>query len=87
MDILQPYALKPEDASAVRNLYEVEVRKRVGAEKGREAKTQRMEEQDAKIAKLQEEVAALRNRERVMQSQITQMKAKGMRLYQDFGMI
>jgi hypothetical protein len=87
LSILAPYNVAPGDADKLRNLLEVESRRRAGAEKSRDFKQKRTEQLDSRIAKLQEELAASKNKERVMHGQITEMRAKVMRHYQDFGNI
>lgn len=84
MSILQPYSLSVTDTNDIRDRLLAEVRKKTGVEMARDGLRKQVQEKDAKIAKLQGEVAALKNKEEKQHRQITAMKAKTMRLYQDF---
>lgn len=84
MDILQPYSLSATDATDIRDRLLAQVRKKTGVELARDGLRKQAKEKDAKIAKLQEDVAALSNKEQQQHRQITAMRAKSLRLHQDF---
>lgn len=83
MALLRPHKLDASVLSAVRGVLATSARRTKGIAMGRDSARAAVREKDARIAKLQERVAALENKDRVNHNQITNMKAGIMRLYQD----
>lgn len=83
LSLLHPQKLDPAVLKSVMALLETSARKMRGVELGRESARAAARSKDVKIARLQERVAALENKDRMNQSQLTDMKAGIMRVYQN----
>lgn len=83
MALLRPHNLGASVLQSVRSVLATSVRRTRGLALGRDSARTAAREKDARIARLQERVAALENKDRMMNSQITNMKAGIMKLYQD----
>ncbi|KAL6869629.1 hypothetical protein ACO1O0_000955 [Amphichorda felina] len=83
MTLLRPHNLAPPVLQSVRSSIATSVRRARGVALGRDSARAAARDKDARIARLQERVAALENKDRMMSNQITNMKAGIMKLYQD----
>ena len=83
MSLLAPYRLDPVVLRSVQNALDSAARRNRGLVMGRDAARATARDKDARIAKLQEKVAALENKERMQSKQLTNLKAGLMKVYQD----
>ncbi|KAI6785550.1 uncharacterized protein J7T54_005884 [Emericellopsis cladophorae] len=90
IDLLRPIKdIKPEILASVKDIIDAAERRAQGVAKGRDVLRSQIREKDSKIARMQETIAALENKDRLQHAQIekmkkekTEMKADLMRFYQ-----
>jgi hypothetical protein len=83
MTVLRGKEIDPETLSSVQNILATSARRIKGIVLGRDTARASLKAKDEKIATLQERVAALENRERMHRSQMTNIKAGLMKMYDD----
>ena len=83
MTILRGQKIDPKTLSSVQNILATSARRTRGIVLGRDTARASLKAKDEKIATLQERVAALENRERMHRSQMTNIKAGLMKMYDD----
>jgi len=83
MALLRPHDLDSSTLQSIRSVLATSVRRARGVALGRDSARAAARDKDTTIARLQERVNALENKERMMQSQITNMKAGIMNVWQN----
>ncbi|RFN47537.1 DNA topoisomerase 3-alpha [Fusarium flagelliforme] len=83
MTVLRGQKIDPKTLSSVQNILATSARRTKGIVLGRDTARASLKAKDEKIATLQERVAALENRERMHRSQMTNIKAGLMKMYDD----
>ena len=83
MTLLRGQELDSEVLTAVKSVLATSARRTKGIALGRESARANLKAKDEKIIKLQERIAALENREKVHQSQMTNIKASLMQMYEE----
>ena len=83
MALLRPHDVDPSTLQSIRSVLATSTRRARGVAHGRDSARAVARDRDATIARLQERVAALENKERMMHSQITNMKAGIMSVWQN----
>ncbi|KAI9166996.1 DNA topoisomerase 3-alpha [Paramyrothecium foliicola] len=82
MDLLHDQDIDASTLKAVRNLLETSARKAKGIAMGRDSARDALREKGENIARLQDRVTALENKEKMLNSQLTHTKANLMHMYQ-----
>ncbi|KAH0499376.1 hypothetical protein TgHK011_006577 [Trichoderma gracile] len=83
MSLLQTQSIEPSVLESVRKLLVTSARRSKGIAMGRDSARAAVKEKNTKIARLHERIAALEDKERVLNSQITHIKASLMKMYED----
>ncbi|KAL7798043.1 hypothetical protein V8C37DRAFT_243166 [Trichoderma ceciliae] len=83
MSLLQTQSVDPTVLQSVHNLLLTSARRTKGLAMGRDSARIAVNEKKIKIARLQERIAALENREQSLNGQITHIKASLMKMYED----
>lgn len=83
MNLLHSHSLDSEVLTAVKNILTTSARKTKGVVLGRDSARAGLKAKDEKIAKLQERIVALENKEKMHQSQMTNIKVGLMQMYED----
>jgi hypothetical protein len=83
MDLLRGQKIDPKVLSSVQSTLATAARRTKGIVLGRDSARATLKAKDEKIATLQERIAALENRERMHRSQMTNIKAGLMKMYDD----
>ncbi|KAL7950818.1 hypothetical protein V8C42DRAFT_307645 [Trichoderma barbatum] len=83
MSLLQTQSIEPSVLASVRSLLLASTRRTKGIAMGRDSARATAEEKKIKIAKLQERIVALENKEQSLNNQITHIKASLMKMYED----
>ncbi|KAK1240972.1 hypothetical protein MKX07_006405 [Trichoderma sp. CBMAI-0711] len=83
MGLLQTQSVEPSVLESVRKLLVTSARRTKGIAMGRDSARAAVKEKNTKIARLHERIAALEDKERVLNSQITHIKASLMKMYED----
>ncbi|EHK15666.1 uncharacterized protein TRIVIDRAFT_187712 [Trichoderma virens Gv29-8] len=83
MDLLQSQSIEPSVLQSVRSILATSARRTKGIAMGRDSARVALNEKKIKIARLQERIAALENKEQALNGQITQIKANLMKMYED----
>ncbi|RFU75088.1 hypothetical protein TARUN_7157 [Trichoderma arundinaceum] len=83
MGLLQTQSIDPSVLESVHSLLLTSARRTKGIAMGRDSARTAINEKKMKIARLQERVVALENKEQSLNSQITHIKASLMKMYED----
>ncbi|UKZ77431.1 hypothetical protein TrVFT333_005152 [Trichoderma virens FT-333] len=83
MDLLQSQSVEPSVLQSVRSILATSARRTKGIAMGRDSARVALNEKKIKIARLQERIAVLENKEQALNGQITQIKANLMKMYED----
>jgi hypothetical protein len=83
MALLQTQSIDPPVLQSVHNLLLTSTRRTKGIAMGRDSARVAINEKKAKIARLQERIMALENKEQSLNGQITHIKASLMKMYED----
>ncbi|PTB81523.1 hypothetical protein M440DRAFT_1459667 [Trichoderma longibrachiatum ATCC 18648] len=83
MGLLRTQSIEPAVLESVHKLLQTSARRTKGIAMGRDSARAAVKEKNTKIARLHERIAALENKERVLNSQITHIKASLMKMYED----
>ncbi|PTB65363.1 hypothetical protein BBK36DRAFT_1142353 [Trichoderma citrinoviride] len=84
MGLLQTQqSIEPSVLESVRKILQTSARRTKGIAMGRDSARAAVNEKKTKIARLQERIVALENKEQVLNSQITHIKASLMKMYED----
>ncbi|TFB05898.1 hypothetical protein CCMA1212_001691 [Trichoderma ghanense] len=83
MTLLQTQPIEPSVLESVRKLLAASARRTKGIAMGRDSARAAVNEKKVKITRLQERIVALENQERVLNGQITHIKASLMKMYED----
>jgi hypothetical protein len=83
MSLLKGQNLKPSVLESVQTLLDTSARKSRGFIMARDSARDALKAKDVKIARLQERITALENKEKMLNSQLTKHKANIMQVYRD----
>lgn len=83
MNLLQSQNMDPAVLSTIGDILDTSARKTKGLVMSRDSTRSLAREKDLKISRLQERVTSLENKDRMNQREITDMKAKLIKIYQD----
>ncbi|KAH6898294.1 hypothetical protein B0T10DRAFT_601281 [Thelonectria olida] len=83
MALLRTQAIDPKVLNAVQTILVTAARRATGFALGRESAKAAVKARDETVAKLQERIVALENREKMHRSQVTNIKANLMKMYED----